>query len=106
MIGLDSDQIVEIGRLVLMLTMAFTAYRLRPLYRETPDRNWVPWFCAGVVHFVYAVFTVMLIVESRLTVEEWWRLAFTVLNILTTATLLWVVERMVRMVVLAIGHRR
>lgn len=103
---LASDEIVEVGRLVLFGVMAFTAYRLHPLYKQTPDRNWVPWFCAGVVHAAYAVFVALLIVGSQVTVEEWWRLAFTALNALAAATMLWVVDRTVRMVVLAIGHRR
>jgi len=101
-----SDTYVEAGRLALFFVMAATAVRLRSLYADGIDRNWVPWFAAGFIHAAYAFFMAMVLLGSDLVLEGWWRLGFTILNATSTLSLMWLLVRYAQAVRLVVGRGR
>ena len=65
-------------------------------YRVSRDRNPIPWAYLTVVLAVYAVAVFVIIVGSRLVLQDWWRPMFSVLNMSVIAGAAWVITRAVR----------
>lgn len=96
----SSDSVTEALRITLMLTAFAAAYALPGQYRRSHDHNPVPWFYLAAVLTVYGAMMAVLLAGSDLVVENWWRVAFSTININVIAAGAWVRIRAVA----ACGH--
>lgn len=79
-----------------LMIVAFWGAMVTPgQYRRAHDVNWIPWAYLTVILFVYGVMMAVLLSRSDLVVEDWWRVAFSTLNINVICAGVWVRHRAV-----------
>lgn len=79
-----------------LMLVAFTAAACVPRqYRRAHDTNPIPWVYLTVILAGYGVMMGVFLAGSDLTIEDWWRSLFSVMNINVIAAGAWVRHRAV-----------
>jgi hypothetical protein len=89
------DTITVVLRVVLAVVAAGAAVCVMGLYRRSRDPNPIPWRFFATVLVAYSAALVMLVTGSQLTIADWWRPAFSMLNMANIVGAIWVLRRAV-----------
>lgn len=90
------DAITIAMRIVLAIAAFVAAFVVRSLHRRSADPNPIPWAFFGLGLVVYSAALVALLVGSTATVSDWWRPAFSTLNLNLIVGSVWTLRRAVR----------
>lgn len=92
---MDGDQITTGLRVVLALVAAAGSGCVIGLFRRSHDPNPIPWVFFASALAVYALILLLFVAGERLTIADWWRPVFSVLNVFNIVGALWVLRRSV-----------
>jgi CHASE2 domain-containing sensor protein len=89
------DTITIVLRVVLAVVSAAGAVCVVGLFRRSRDPNPIPWMFFSTALAVYSAALVLFIIGAQLTIADWWRPVFSILNAFNIVGAIWVLRRSV-----------